>query len=128
MVPAATEAYGPLLQSTQARCGLARVKNAASGPFHGIHIPACLRGDPAHALHEVEQHALHHEDATDRPHQVEGDVTLLHRCTILQIDPEGERLVEMGGYGLGQFHTGQDPIFFHQQPGGTFGIRRYGAQ
>ena len=70
--PAAADAV--LLEDAQAGRGLARVEHLRAVRLDGLDEPARERGDPAHALHEVQRGALAGQDggggtaeAQDRP-------------------------------------------------------------
>ena len=58
MVGAAAAAHRPLVEHAQSGRGLARIQNGCLGAGDRVHVLACQRGDAAHALHDVQDHAL----------------------------------------------------------------------
>ena len=98
------------------------------GALQTLHILSCHRSDTTHTLHDVEHQALCLKQRASLALHDHGDVTLLHRSTILNKYLYLHRRVEASEHLLCHFNTSQNTIFLDEQVTLTHGIFRNTTQ
>src|SRR5437660_1374947 len=83
MVLAPTQAYGLLLQATQARSGLTRIQDTCLCSLKRTSTMRSQRGNAREASQEVQCHTLSAQDRASRALNTRQHIALLHMSAIL---------------------------------------------
>ena len=115
MVVPAADAHRVLLQDAQARRGLAGVQQAGVRALQGGgHLPRA-GGDAAHALQEVQRHALAGEQHADVAPHAAQELAAAHRVPVLAEEGHLRPLVQQGEHAREHVQPGDDAVLLGQQ-------------
>ena len=90
MVGAAAATHRPLVEHTQPGSGLAGIQDRGLGSGDCIHIAAGEGGDAAHALHDVQDHALTGENHAGIMHDDRNGLSFAQAYTVENLGIAGD--------------------------------------
>ena len=125
VVNSTADDHRPLLEEPQAGGRLACVQHPSASSVQGVHRLPGRRGDPAHALHEVEGKPLGCQDLRRRSFHPRHHDPGRHAVPVFCQLVESHVRRPVGEDGLGDVQTGQHPLGLDEESSRLPGIGRH---